>query len=89
MVALLTPQSGEHGSEGDIGYTRDALGNVSALSLPDGDTLRWLRYGSGHVSAVKFNHQVVSEFTRDRLHREISRTQGRRTQQRAYDSLGR
>ncbi|WP_237613301.1 RHS repeat-associated core domain-containing protein [Pectobacterium parmentieri] len=81
--------SGEHGSEGDIGYTRDALGNVSALSLPDGDTLRWLRYGSGHVSAVKFNHQVVSEFTRDRLHREISRTQGRRTQQREYDNLGR
>ncbi|GMB65890.1 RHS repeat-associated core domain-containing protein [Pectobacterium parmentieri] len=81
--------SGEHGSEGDIGYTRDALGNVSALSLPDGDTLRWLRYGSGHVSAVKFNHQVVCEFTRDRLHREISRTQGRRTQQREYDSLGR
>ncbi|MBN3180291.1 hypothetical protein H4F66_22615, partial [Pectobacterium parmentieri] len=34
-------------------------------------------------------HQVVSEFTRDRLHREISRTQGRRTQQREYDSLGR
>ncbi|WP_081652060.1 RHS repeat-associated core domain-containing protein [Dickeya dianthicola] len=81
--------SGEHGSRGDIAYRRDALGNVSTLSLPDGDELHWLRYGSGHVSAVKFNHQVVSEFTRDRLHREITRTQGRREQQRTYDSLGR
>ncbi|UUE36446.1 DUF6531 domain-containing protein [Pectobacterium aroidearum] len=81
--------SGEYGSEGDICYTRDELGNVSTLSLPDGDALRWLRYGSGHVSVVKFNHQVVSEFTRDRLHREITRTQGRREQRREYDSLGR
>ncbi|WP_323639797.1 RHS repeat-associated core domain-containing protein [Pectobacterium polonicum] len=81
--------SGECGSEGSITYTRDALGNVSTLSLPEGDTLRWLHYGSGHVSAVKFNHQVISEFTRDRLHREITRTQGRREQRREYDRLGR
>ncbi|MGI8474041.1 RHS repeat-associated core domain-containing protein [Pectobacterium brasiliense] len=81
--------SGEYGSEGDICYARDVLGNVSTLSLPDGDALRWLRYGSGHVSAVKFNHQVISEFTRDRLHREITRTQGRREQRRDYDRLGR
>ncbi|WP_248466225.1 RHS repeat domain-containing protein, partial [Pectobacterium versatile] len=47
------------------------------------------RYGSGHVSAVKFNHQVISEFTRDRLHREITRTQGQREQRREYDRLGR
>ncbi|MEQ9765805.1 hypothetical protein, partial [Pectobacterium versatile] len=64
-------------------------GNVSTLSLPDGDALHWLRYGSGHVSAVKFNHQVISEFTRDRLHREITRTQGQREQRREYDRLGR
>ncbi|TAI80390.1 RHS repeat protein, partial [Pectobacterium versatile] len=81
--------SGECGSEGDTCYTRDALGNVSTLSLPDGDALHWLRYGSGHVSAVKFNHQVISEFTRDRLHREITRTQGQREQRREYDRLGR
>ncbi|WP_235319648.1 RHS repeat-associated core domain-containing protein [Pectobacterium fontis] len=81
--------SGESGSEGDITYTRDALGNITTLSLPDNAALHWLHYGSGHVSAVKFNHQVVSEFTRDRLHREITRTQGRREQRRDYDPSGR
>ncbi|MCR1305179.1 MULTISPECIES: RHS repeat-associated core domain-containing protein, partial [unclassified Enterobacter] len=33
--------------------------------------------------------QLVTEFTRDRLHREVRRTQGAREQLRQYDSLGR
>jgi RHS repeat-associated protein len=51
--------------------------------------LSWLQYGSGHVSAIRFNRQQVSEFTRDRLHRETRRSQGARWQTRGYDSLGR
>ncbi|WP_180238816.1 RHS repeat-associated core domain-containing protein, partial [Enterobacter hormaechei] len=46
-------------------------------------------YGSGHVSAIRFGQQLVTEFTRDRLHREVRRTQGAREQLRQYDSLGR
>ncbi|BCZ57600.1 hypothetical protein SL267_22170 [Serratia marcescens] len=41
----------------------DALANLQALTLPQGDRLQWLYYGSGHASAIKFNQQVVSEFT--------------------------
>ncbi|HIF6780817.1 TPA: RHS repeat domain-containing protein, partial [Serratia marcescens] len=40
-------------------------------------------------SAIKFNQQVVSEFTRDRLHRETGRSQGALQQQRRYDAMGR
>ncbi|MDF9722981.1 type IV secretion protein Rhs, partial [Serratia marcescens] len=60
-----------------------------ALTLPQGDRLQWLYYGSGHASAIKFNQQVVSEFTRDRLHRETGRSQGALQQQRRYDAMGR
>ncbi|MGE9688825.1 hypothetical protein ACQPUC_00075, partial [Erwinia amylovora] len=52
---------------------RDALCNLHALTLPQGDRLQWLHYGSGHAGALKFNRQAVSEFTRDRLHRETGR----------------
>ncbi|HFN3672714.1 TPA: glycohydrolase toxin TNT-related protein, partial [Enterobacter hormaechei] len=54
-----------------------------------GQKLAWLHYGSGHVSAIRFGQQLVTEFTRDRLHREVRRTQGAREQFRQYDSLGR
>ncbi|MCX8959102.1 type IV secretion protein Rhs [Erwinia psidii] len=79
----------ERGVSGELEYEYDVLGNLTRLTLPGGRHLSWLHYGSGHVSAVRFNQQTVSEFTRDRLHREISRSQGVREQRREYDSLGR
>ncbi|WP_144818520.1 RHS repeat-associated core domain-containing protein, partial [Enterobacter sp. DE0047] len=80
---------GEQGVNGELHYVCDALGNLTALTLPGGQRLSWLHYGSGHVSAVRFNQQTISDFTRDRLHRETERSQGVRTQQREYDRLGR
>ncbi len=68
---------GEQGVNGELQYQWDALANLQALTLPQGDRLQWLYYGSGHASAIKFNQQVVSEFTRDRLHRETGRSQAR------------
>ncbi|MDX7989499.1 type IV secretion protein Rhs, partial [Xenorhabdus sp. 12] len=59
------------------------------LTLPQGDTLRWLYYGSGHLSAIRHNQQMITEFERDNLHRETSRTQGKLFQFREYDPLGR
>ncbi|MDJ0042740.1 RHS repeat-associated core domain-containing protein [Pantoea allii] len=80
---------GEQGSNGELHYDYDALDNLTALTLPGGQQISWLHYGSGHVSAIRFGQQIISEFTRDRLHREVARTQGTREQTRQYDSLGR
>ncbi|ELV2784465.1 PAAR/RHS domain-containing protein [Enterobacter cloacae] len=79
----------ESGINGAVGYEWDALSNLTGLTLPGEQKLAWLHYGSGHVSAIRFGQQLVTEFTRDRLHREIRRTQGAREQLRQYDSLGR
>ncbi len=79
----------ESGIHGAVGYEWDALSNLTSLTLPGEQKLAWLHYGSGHVSAIRFGQQLVTEFTRDRLHREVRRTQGAREQLRQYDSLGR
>ncbi len=79
----------ESGINGAVGYEWDALSNLTGLTLPSEQKLAWLHYGSGHVSAIRFGQQLVTEFTRDRLHREVRRTQGAREQLRQYDSLGR
>ena len=79
----------ESGINGAVGYEWDALSNLTGLTLPGEQKLAWLHYGSGHVSAIRFGQQLVTEFTRDRLHREVRLTQGAREQLRQYDSLGR
>lgn len=79
----------EHGSNGSVIYTLDELDNVVSLGLPHDQTLQMLRYGSGHVHQIRFGDQVVADFERDDLHREVSRTQGRLTQRSGYDPLGR
>ncbi|MDR0244630.1 MAG: DUF6531 domain-containing protein [Burkholderia sp.] len=79
----------EHGANGTVEYLLDELDNVTALALPHDQTLQMLRYGSGHVHQIRCGDQVVSDFERDDLHREIMRTQGRLTQRSAYDPLGR
>ncbi|MBR8061020.1 RHS repeat-associated core domain-containing protein [Burkholderia dolosa] len=79
----------EHGANGTVKYTLDELDNVTMLELPHEQTLQMLRYGSGHVHQIRCGDQVVSDFERDDLHREITRTQGRLIEQSAYDPLGR
>ena len=69
----------EHGANGDVEYELDELDNVTSLALPNDQTLQMLRYGSGHVHQIRCGDQVVSDFERDDLHREITRTQGRLT----------
>ncbi|MBN3818327.1 hypothetical protein G3N57_17700 [Paraburkholderia sp. Se-20369] len=79
----------EHGVNGAVGYALDELDNVSTLSLPHAQTLQMLRYGSGHVHQIRCGDQVISDFERDDLHREIARTQGRLMERSGYDLLGR
>ncbi|PIJ46465.1 hypothetical protein BOM24_01465 [Tatumella sp. OPLPL6] len=72
-----------------LAWQYDALGNCTVLTLPDGRQIRQHYYGSGHLLSLAIDKRVVSEFTRDALHREISRSQGALTQYDQYDRLGR
>ncbi|MCG3471759.1 PAAR domain-containing protein [Xenorhabdus bovienii] len=79
----------EQNDKNVLQFNHDEMDNLTELTLPQGDTLRWLYYGSGHLSAVRYNQQIITEFERDNLHREISRTQCKLFQFREYDPLGR
>ena len=46
-------------------------------------------YGSGHLSAIKFNDRLITDITRDKLHREVSRTQGKLVTAFKLDAIGR
>ncbi|MCR1838694.1 type VI secretion system tip protein VgrG, partial [Pasteurella caecimuris] len=71
-----------------IGYHYDANGNRIKTGLPSGDDIHYFYYGTGHLSGIKLNHQLISEITRDKRHREITRTQGRITGEYQYNPLG-
>jgi RHS repeat-associated protein len=59
-----------------ISHRYDGLGNRIETVLPDGRVLKPELYGSGHVSKLKLDGEVITEFERDALHRETVRTQG-------------
>ncbi|EMJ7273419.1 hypothetical protein V7990_004349 [Salmonella enterica] len=42
----------EHAGNGSIRYQRDALGNPTDITLPDGQHLTHLYYGSGHQGKI-------------------------------------
>ncbi|RSC28597.1 type IV secretion protein Rhs [Pseudomonas putida] len=74
---------------GKLLHRYDELGNLIQTQLPDGRTVNRLYYGSGHLHQVNIDGTVVCDFERDRLHREVSRTQGRMSLTREYDRCGR
>jgi len=68
----------------------DPLGNRTRTHRPDGHSIDWLRYGSGHVHGLLLDGQEAIAFERDDLHREILRSQSNQLQQqRQYDPVGR
>ncbi|EBA0748639.1 RHS repeat protein, partial [Salmonella enterica subsp. enterica] len=79
----------ESGVNGRVGYQYDEHDNRTTTELPDGRMLRSHYYGSGHLLQISLDSQVLSEFSRDALHREIKRTQGGLFSLRRYDRLGR
>ncbi len=64
------------GREFRISHRYDGLGNRVETVLPDGRVLKPELYGSGHVSKLKLDGEVITDFERDALHRETVRTQG-------------
>ncbi|WP_027706321.1 DUF6531 domain-containing protein, partial [Zymobacter palmae] len=70
-------------------HTYDVLGNRQTTTLPNGQEVAWLRYGSGHVHAMSLDRQPLFDFERDALHRETARHYGVQQQTRQYDVMGR
>ncbi len=79
----------ERGSTGTLHHQYDELGNLQQTGLPDGRHISRLYYGSGHLHQINVDGQVVSDFERDRLHREVIRTQGAICTRSEYDRSGR
>ncbi|EAB1025916.1 RHS repeat protein, partial [Shigella flexneri] len=52
----------EHSVHGSIKYRRDALGNPTDITLPDGQHLSHLYYGSGHLLQTALDGITVSEY---------------------------
>ncbi|MCF5156919.1 type IV secretion protein Rhs [Pseudomonas sp. PA-6-2E] len=79
----------EQSAAGNLQHHYDELGNLIQTQLPDGRWLNRLYYGSGHLHQINLDGQVISDFERDRLHREVLRTQGQLSTRSEYDRSGR
>jgi YD repeat-containing protein len=82
LIKETTPQ-------GALSYDYDPLSNLSTLTLPTGQHLNHLYYGSGHLHQLNLDGQLISDMERDDLHREVLRTQGQLTSCFGYDAMGR
>ncbi|MET3052349.1 RHS repeat-associated core domain-containing protein [Pseudomonas alkylphenolica] len=76
-------------AQGTLSYEYDSLSNLTTLTLPTGQHLNHLYYGSGHLHQLNLDGQVISDMERDDLHREVYRTQGKLTSCFGYDAMGR
>ncbi|WP_434654363.1 PAAR/RHS domain-containing protein [Pseudomonas sp. R3-56] len=79
----------ENSAAGSLRHHYDELGNLIQSQLPDGRWVNRLYYGSGHLHQINLDGQVISDFERDRLHREVLRTQGQISTRSEYDRSGR
>ena len=68
----------------------DVLNQRIATVRPDGHTVSWLTYGSGHLLGMKLDQHDMLSYERDDLHREVARRQGNKLMQtQAWDPAGR
>jgi RHS repeat-associated protein len=79
----------DQSAAGSLKHRYDELGNLLQTQLPDGRWLNHLYYGSGHLHQINLDGQLISDFERDRLHREVLRTQGQISTRSEYDRSGR
>lgn len=73
----------------ELKHQYDPLGNRTQTVLPNGRALNHLFYGSRHLHQVNLDGHVISDFERDAIYREVSRTQGALRSEFAYDQSGR
>uniref|UniRef100_UPI0035D008FF RHS repeat-associated core domain-containing protein n=1 Tax=Paracidovorax oryzae TaxID=862720 RepID=UPI0035D008FF len=57
-----------------ITHTLGPLGQRTATQAQGLGTLQWLAYGSGHVHGLLLDSQLLVDWERDALHREVGRT---------------
>nr|WP_268801155.1 hypothetical protein [Pseudomonas sp. BSw22131] len=86
---LLGRLTKETTPQGALAYEYDPLSNLTTLTLPTGQHLNHLYYGSGHLHQLNLDGQLISDMERDDLHREVLRTQGKLTSCFGYDAMGR
>ncbi|WP_210397487.1 MULTISPECIES: RHS repeat-associated core domain-containing protein, partial [unclassified Neisseria] len=86
---LIGETTVHNGQSATVGYQYDPLGNRIRTILPDGRHIDYLYYGSGHLHQISLDGEVVSDIERDKLHREIQRTQGSISSLYDYDPMGR
>jgi len=67
----------------------DPLGNRTRTTVPGGRNLNYLFHGAGHLHQINLDGQVISDFERDALYREVRRSQGQLRSEFAYDRAGR
>ncbi|GAB7537714.1 RHS repeat-associated core domain-containing protein [Burkholderia sp. 3C] len=68
----------------------DELGNRKQTVRPDGHTIDWMMYGSGHVHGLLVDGVDRVQLERDDLHREVKRTLASRIgQTTVFDPAGR
>ncbi|MGN6990141.1 RHS repeat protein, partial [Neisseria sp. P0009.S004] len=72
-----------------VRYHYDFNGNRTATVLPDGRQINYLYYGSSHLHQISLDDEVITDIERDKLHREIYRTQGKLASRYELDPLGR
>ncbi|WP_313282146.1 RHS repeat-associated core domain-containing protein [Delftia tsuruhatensis] len=89
-----------HKLQRSLSHGYDELGNRTHTRMPDGRTLHWLFYGSGHLHQINISaaqgpdqppaaHQVIADMERDALHREVRRSQGALSSRYDWDPAGR
>ncbi|MBI6788695.1 PAAR/RHS domain-containing protein, partial [Pseudomonas syringae] len=59
----------ETSPQGALTYDYDPLSNLTTLTLPTGQHLNHLYYGSGHLHQLNLDGQLISDMERDDLHR--------------------
>ncbi|MEG0714550.1 MAG: RHS repeat-associated core domain-containing protein [Morganella sp. (in: enterobacteria)] len=77
------------GQKRTLQYRYDNNGNCINMTLPDKSIIDYLYYGSGHLIQINCGNDILCEFERDIMHREISRTQGCLTSYFSYNKTGR
>jgi RHS repeat-associated protein len=82
LIKETTPQ-------GALAYEYDPLSNLTTLTLPTGQHLNHLYYGSGHLHQLNLDGLLISDMEGDDLHREVYRSQGKLTSCFGYDAMGR